>query len=190
MTAGSAPSRPTAPRRSKPAWSFARSAIAGFPWRACRSTNRAPSCPMTVGACSTRPRARGPATTSWAGSSAVRPASSARTRRTPKRPSTALFDDRDAGRLPEPEQPAGTRSSASCTSEAAPRQLRRLGSDRSRRARARRAARSPASQALHVRGSAGGRPRPRADRGGARRRGPVARTGGGHPLPRRAGCVL
>ena len=96
-----------------------------------------------------------PRATTWsAGSSAGRAASSAPTRRTPRRRSQTIFEDAAAGRLPDRQ--CSTRRSAGAARRARDpvRRVRRLAGDRRTRAAARRPCRAPASQADRLRGDA------------------------------------
>ncbi len=102
-TAASSPSRRKSARRFRAASSSAASAIAGWRSRACRSTSRAGRCATTAAACSTTTGSLCRACTAPAGSSAARPGSSARTRRTRPRPCSCCSRTPSSGRIAHDE---------------------------------------------------------------------------------------
>ena len=136
----SAPSRPTSARRSSAASSSAASATAASRSRACRSTS-ARMIPNEGGRVLDDAGEPIPASTAPAGSSAGRPASSGRTRRTPPRRSSCCSRTRAAGLLPTPaDAPRGRVEALVLEREARSAvHVRGLGGDR----RAERAAGEP-----------------------------------------------
>ena len=91
---------------------------------------------------------RSPACTAQAGSSAGRPASSARTRRTRPRRSSSCSRTRGPGGFPRVRRESDRRRSS--PSACRGRHVRGLGGDRRGREGARRAARAPSRQARHL----------------------------------------
>ena len=112
-------------------------------------------------------RARSRASTRSAGSSAARAGVIGTNKKDAQETVDKLFEDLEAGRVPEPAAPRARRDRRPAgRAQARPRHLRGLGGDRPCRGRARQAPRPPAGQVLQHRRDGRGRfPRPGPGRG-------------------------